>query len=572
MSSVVVAIFIGFSVSLLGCEQQERQPDTFFDSAAPSSPRTNGDPRIYADASMTTDGYTTIDSAFGSNAIDNADAKADAAVVIDANDRINTGTDASAETDGYFETEAATDAAAGANEWVTFTNGEYWSDIDGERIQAHGGGFIQVDDTWYWIGEDKSHNQAGFRGVNCYASRNLVDWEFRNAIITRTTHPDLNTSDRIIERPKVIYNDATGQYVMWLHWEGQNYADAEAGVFYCDTVCGDYALYRHFRPNNNMSRDGTLFKDDDGTAYFISAANENADLIIYELQDDYLDIERQVTTLWISSWREAPAVFKQADRYYLITSGATGWDPNQARYASASSIDGPWSPLQSIGDGVTYDSQPAYAIPYIGSVTTTFIYAGDRWQDPDLESSKYIWLPIKKNGTSLALDYYERWRLNLHTGEWRAYDEFLPQSEWTLIYVDSEETDDEDGRAINAFDDISSSIWHTQWDAGGPHAPLPHEIQIDLGAVWNIDEMRYLPRQDGNENGIIIDYEFYAGMSRNDWGYPVAAGAFTANQEAKRVSFTTTRARYVRLVALSEINGDEWASVAELDLIGEIAR
>jgi hypothetical protein len=321
-----------------------------------------------------------------------------------------------------------------------------------------------------------------------------------------------------------------------------------------------------------MSRDDTLFKDDDGTAYFISAANENADLIIYELTDDYLDIERQVITLWISNWREAPAVFKEAGRYYLITSGATGWDPNQARYASSTSMEGPWSPMQNIGDNITYDTQPTYAIPYVGSATTTFIYAGDRWQDPDLQSSKYIWLPIKKNGTRLALDYYDQWQLNLRTGEWRAYDEFIPQSDWALVYVDSEETDDEDGRAVNAFDDISSSIWHTQWEAGGPHAPLPHEIQIDLGAEWNINEMRYLPRQDGQENGIIIDYEFYAGMSTDNWGSPVATGAFAPNRDEKRVSFATTRARYIRLVALSEISGGEWTSVAELDLIGERAQ
>ena len=32
--------------------------------------------------------------------------------------------------------------------------------------------------------------------------------------------------------------------------------------------------------------------------------------------------------------------------------------------------------------------------------------------------------------------------------------------------------------------------------------------------------------------------------------------------------FTSKTARYVRFVAVSEINGQPWASVAELDLIG----
>ena len=209
---------------------------------------------------------------------------------------------------------------------TTFHNGGFWTDTTGKRIEAHGGGLIKVGDTWYWVGEDKSHNAGTFRGVNIYASKDLGNWELRNAIITRSSAPDLMASDRIIERPKIVFNDATGQFVMWLHWEGQNYATAEAGVFTSPTIDGNYTLRSHFRPANNMSRDDTLFKDDDGKAYFISAANENADLMLYELADDYLSIRRTVLRLWTTK-REAPAMFKQNGRYFIITSAATGWDP-----------------------------------------------------------------------------------------------------------------------------------------------------------------------------------------------------------------------------------------------------
>ena len=136
---------------------------------------------------------------------------------------------------------------------------------------------------------------------------------------------------------------------MWLHWDGNSYADAEAGVFTSPTIDGNYTLRSHFRPNNNMSRDDTLFKDDDGKAYFISAANENADLMLYELADDYLTIKRQVMRLSTAK-REAPAMFKQGGRYFIITSAATGWDPNQAQYFSADvdrgSLDGAHQPRQ----------------------------------------------------------------------------------------------------------------------------------------------------------------------------------------------------------------------------------
>jgi beta-xylosidase len=165
------------------------------------------------------------------------------------------------------------------------------------RTPARGAGLIYADDAWYWIGEDKSANSGSFKAVNCYRSTDLSHWEFRNAIITRQTSTDLAAADRIIERPKLIYNETTKKYVMWLHWEGMNYGTAEAGVFTSDSVDGDYTQVRHMRPNDNMSRDDTLFRDDDGKAYFLSAANENADSALYELSADYTDIERQITTL-----------------------------------------------------------------------------------------------------------------------------------------------------------------------------------------------------------------------------------------------------------------------------------
>ena len=308
------------------------------------------------------------------------------------------------------------DASAGPI--ATIRNGGFWNDTTGKRIEAHGGGFLRVQDTWYWVGEDKSANSANFKAVNCYASKDLTNWEFRNAIITKNTTTELNTVDRIIERPKVIYNDTTKKYVMWLHWEGKAYAEAKAGVFTSDTIDGNYTYSSSFRPNNNMARDDNLFKDDDGKAYFMAAARENADMIIYQLSDDYLTIKSQLVTLWVGSYREAPAMFKQDGTYFLITSAATSWDPNQAKYGTAKVIQGPWTALQSLGDSTTYDTQSNYVIPVLGTKTTTFIFSGDRWQDPDLVSSKYIWFPIRVNGTSLTMDRNDQWQIDLTTGDW----------------------------------------------------------------------------------------------------------------------------------------------------------
>jgi hypothetical protein len=317
-----------------------------------------------------------------------------------------------------------------------------------------------------------------------------------------------------------------------------------------------------------MARDDSLFKDDDGKAYFMAAANNNQDMIIYQLSDDYLTIKSQVVTVFAGKQREAPAMFKQGGRYYLITSAATGWDPNQAQYASATSIAGPWSSLTNLGDGITYDTQSAYVIPFAGSQVTTYIFAGDRWQDPDLVSSKYIWIPIQISGTSLTLADYAQWQLDVTTGHWSDDQNLIPQTGWSLISADSQETSAENGKATNAFDGSTSTFWHTQYTGGA--TPYPHEIQIDLGATYALDGFRYVPRQDGNTHGMVASWQFYASTDKTNWGTAVASGVFGSDGDTseERVMFTRTTARYVRFVALSEINGNPWASVAELRMVG----
>ena len=451
---------------------------------------------------------------------------------------------------------------------VTIHNGVFWNDTKGKRIEAHGGGFYKEGDTWYWIGEDKSATAANPKAwVNLYASKDLVTWEFRNAIITRNTSTELAASDRVIERPKLTYNESTKLYVVWLHFENSNYSTASAGVFTSPTIDGNYTYVKAWKPLGNMSRDCNLFKDDDGKAYFMSAANENADMMVYELTADYLDVKQLTVKLWAGSKREAPAMFKAGGTYFMITSAATSWDPNQAQYASATNIAGPWTSLTNIGDSTTYDTQSTFVIPIVGSETTTYIYASDRWQDPDLPSSKYIWLPLVVKGTKLGMDNYKDWSLNLTTGRWSAGDSrYLPKDGWKLIMVDSEETSDEDDKGSYAFDGLSSTIWHSKYTGGT--APLPHEIQIDMGATYNLTELSYLPRQDKNDNGVVGQYEFYASTDSTNWGAAVKTGTFASDHTEKVVTFASKPARYIRFRALSEIQGKQFTGVAELSVVG----
>ncbi|ROP42509.1 RICIN domain-containing protein [Saccharothrix texasensis] len=279
---------------------------------------------------------------------------------------------------------------------VTVDVGVQFTDTSGNLVQAHGGGVIKVGSYYYWFGENR-HPDNLFRAVSVYRSTDLKTWEFRNNVLTQNSHSELRIS--WVERPKVVYNASTGQYVMWMHWEnGQNYGEARAAVAYSSTVDGNYTYQGSFRPlGQHMSRDITLYKDDDGTAYMISAARENYDLHIYRLNADYRGVAQLVGNPWPGGHREAPALFKRNGVYFMLTSGATGWSPNQAKYATATSVSGPWSAMRNVGDSTTYRSQPAYVLPIQGTQTTSYLYLGDRWAgawNAPVGDSSYVWLPI----------------------------------------------------------------------------------------------------------------------------------------------------------------------------------
>ncbi|MEZ4621595.1 MAG: putative Ig domain-containing protein [Caldilineaceae bacterium] len=113
----------------------------------------------------------------------------------------------------------------------------------------------------------------------------------------------------------------------------------------------------------------------------------------------------------------------------------------------------------------------------------------------------------------------------------------LNRAGWT-ISADSQETVGEDGRAVNAIDGNTSTIWHTAWYNTNP--PPPHWLVVDLGATYTIGGFRYLPRQSEAINGTIAAYTFYLSADGVNWGAPVAraSGSMTA---AKVVTLVPNR-------------------------------
>ena len=69
-----------------------------------------------------------------------------------------------------------------------------------------------------------------------------------------------NGTDLIVERPKVIYNKKTKQYVMWMHVDDRNNSLRLAAVAVSDYPNGPFTFVRSFRPDNNETQDMTVMQ------------------------------------------------------------------------------------------------------------------------------------------------------------------------------------------------------------------------------------------------------------------------------------------------------------------------
>ena len=139
---------------------------------------------------------------------------------------------------------------------------------------------------------------------------------------------------------------------------------------------------------------------------------------------------------------------------------------------------------------------------------------------------------------------------------------YINKSAWKVVSYDSQHSGNEASKAIDGKYD---TFWHTEWEGSEPRCP--HTLVIDMVQTYNITAITYLARQDGNANGMVKSYEFYLSNDKNSWGSPVASGEFkntTALQTAKLN--TPQTARYLKLIAKSEINGNAWSSCAELGI------
>ena len=415
---------------------------------------------------------------------------------------------------------------------ITGTNGDIMYDNNGTEIQAHGGQVQKIGDTWYWYGEDKTNGYRPVEGVHCYSSTDLYNWKDEGLALDAIDVPDEHYGDDsyvdltifetdeelkalygdyagqpsddpayetkleevywnlaedrcVMERPKVLYNESTGQYVMWWHCDGRtptntaDYGKARAGVAVADNPAGPFKFVgayllasdpdrtdHGFDSEGGHVRDMNVFKDDDGTAYVLYSSEGNEVMYIARLNDSYTGLAKDNEDMVLgedfaiisTDSREAPAMFKYNGMYYLITSGCTGWAPNQAQYAVAEDPLGPWTrmgnPCMGDTNNNTFSTQSTCVIP-VDPENGKYIYMGDRWTDDGVSNSlsahpRYVWLPIEfgPDNTIMIKDY----------------------SDWTL-----DELEGKGAISINTeFPESTESISSLM-------ASLPSEIDVTIG-------------------------------------------------------------------------------------------
>lgn len=335
----------------------------------------------------------------------------------------------------------ATAIAAPADYTTTVTNfdsaGDQLTRFDtrGNAVDAHDGMIADFGGTYYLYG---TAYDCGFRWQNAgtpfcgfvvYSSTDLVHWTDQGYLFDPTTstwQTRCNGNTYGCYRPHVVFNAATGRYVLWV-----NVYDNSVGyrVFTATQPTGPFTevavptlAVNNTAPAGGVNNgDETLFVDDDATAYLAYTDwRSSGDIVVERLSSDYLTGTGAFVRLHQTA-TEAPAMFKRDGVYYLTYSdpncgycGGTG-----TSYRTATTPLGTWS----AGTKVTTNScggQPAFVSTLPTTSGTVYLYASDLWHnaDPNEALANYFWTPLSfdSGGAIQPITCQQSFAVDLTTG------------------------------------------------------------------------------------------------------------------------------------------------------------
>lgn len=349
---------------------------------------------------------------------------------------------------------------------TAFYPGKLWLDTDGKPIEAHGGAiwYDETENVYYWYGENKDHTDGRSKiwtwGIRYYSSKDLYNWQNEGYLLPPTPNDpeDPMFPENRIDRPHIIRN-AAGQFILWIKHSGER---ACFTIYTAPRFTGPYMLVKdHFRPLGKKAGDFDLFQDQDGSAYvFFDGDHEG--IVQIELTEDCTDVKGNPIVhrggLHPPFVREGPAVFRREGRYYLLTSGMTGYLPNPSDSAAAATVIGPYEVQGElhVDDSTcsSFSSQISFVFCH-PKKKDLYIALADRWvpnyevsrevyesvvrviaarfkpehyhptqedrerlmaspmlASADTSKARYVWLPIRFDGDRALIDWRDEWSLN----------------------------------------------------------------------------------------------------------------------------------------------------------------
>ena len=254
-------------------------------------------------------------------------------------------------------------ATAAAQSATTFTPSTtdvtIYDNLDGKEIQKRSkvnpDGF-KIGALYYKYRMERDKGKDGKGGSNdwqmteSFSKDGLTGWSSPRIV---ATYP----GKWKFEGNSFRFNKKTNKAVFISHLEDADGYTAAKIFLATITPKGKIEVGTQERPLGHDSRDQSLFVDDDGTAYLLSATNMNSDINIYQLDPTWTKVVKLVNTICERQHRETPSIIKRDGEYYFFSSKASGWYPSQTMYCSAKTLGGKWTELKEIGNNSTFGAQ-----------------------------------------------------------------------------------------------------------------------------------------------------------------------------------------------------------------------
>jgi len=142
------------------------------------------------------------------------------------------------------------------------------------------------------------------------------------------------------------------------------------------------------------------------------------------------------------------------------------------------------------------------------------------------------------------------------------------QSNWTIV---SETPAIPGFDATKAIDNDINTFYHVPSNSTEQR---PHEIVIDLGDEYTINELYYTANKNNVPpwEGRIKEYKIFISNDINNWGLDVASGTFFRTAIKQYMLFPEKSGKYVKFSAVNSFDSDQRTSIAEINIRGELTQ